>query len=552
MISTPSLESYCHSYSYPLGKPVRVGTRGPKATQHLQRALAEVDGLFAGFQYLDETEPESHVSSARVYHQDALVLELDALCTEVPVLNAPNTNIYDDNTHTHTHTREIAWTSIRTVRDGMQVIWDHFVALSHTLNAPAINKIRDDYQDAKGLRHAGVFAFRNTLTGPTPNDLGKIFAFCSLSYVVSRLLHAKGRLAEDDILAGVRSWLDALEEESERTVFNIIAHHLWPEARGHLRFSFTGGEQRTYQADGQQGGLDAPSITTNPAFASSVASYQLSSNQHRPYQPSFNELIATEDLNARSAILGVNPPSVAEGGPEGPFAHAVNVAGLSYDSFYWHDFEPPQPYMDTNTEPQMWPDSALTQSLRFDPMTTLDFVAAGNTTDQPSIDSLPSATYDSGKHNRSSPGIQSGNNTLDNLQETSVFTAVVEYFRECCNFWFELADRGSVSKDLRSCLSWSQENLARKRHIQKSYMQPLLSKKCGQNSTSRGIISIAEAFVEWGFLQSIYDIEDYMKCAARLLFDDLAAREEFRRWLHGFRECPQSPDPVHEEPKERA
>ncbi|KAF5001956.1 hypothetical protein FGRMN_697 [Fusarium graminum] len=513
-MSGPNLESYCHSYSYPLGKPTRLGARGPEATQHLQRALAEVDGLFAGFQYLDETEPKSHVSSARVYHQDDLALELDALCTGVPLSNPPSINIYDNNTNTHT--REIAWASIRTVRDGMQVIWDHFVALSHTLNTPAINKIRDDYQDAKGLRHAGVFAFRNTLTGPAPNDLGKIFAFCSLSYVVSRLLHAKGRLAEGDILAGVRLWLDALEEESERVVFTTIAHQLWPEARNHLHYPNFDGGQRMYQADWQQGEPHAPPINTNPAFASSFGSHQPSSYQHQPHQPSFNEPIVAENLDAPSAFPGVGPPYVTEGGPECLFAHAVNVTGLSYNNFYWHDFEPPQPYMDTNTELQMWPNSTSTQSLQFDPMIALDFATAGNTTGQSNIDSLPPATQDPGRHNQSPPGIHPGHNTLESLHETSVFTAVIKYFRECCNFWFELADHGSVSKDLRSCLSWSQENLARKRQLQSSYMQPLLSKKCGQNSTPRGIISIAEAFVEWGFLQSIYDIEDYMKCVARV------------------------------------
>ncbi|KAM0337896.1 hypothetical protein ACHAPU_011488 [Fusarium lateritium] len=515
MISAPCLDSYRRLYLYPAGNSTRVGTRGSEATQHLQRALAEVDGLFAGFQYLDETEPKPYVSSARVYHQDALAIELDALCTEAPVSNEPNTNVYDNNTNAHT--REIAWASIRTVRDGMQVIWDHFVALSHNLNLPAINKIRDDYQDAKGLRQAGVFAFRNTLTGPAPNDLGKIFAFCSLSYVVSRLLHAKGRLAEGDVLAGVRIWLDAIEEEGERTVFNIMAHHLWPEARSHLHHVYFDEDQRTHQAGEQAGELFAPPINTNSASLSSFDTYQQSSNQHQPNRPSFNEQIFTENSNAPSTFLGVDPSSVTEGGPEDPFAHAVNVTELSYDNFYWHDFEPPQPNLDTTTDPQLWSDSALMQSLQYDPMIALDFVAAGNTTDQSNIGSLPSTSHDPGRHNQSPPGMQAEHNTLEILRETSVFTAVVEYFRECCNFWFELADRGSVSKDLRSCLSWSQENLARKRHIQNSYMQPLLSEKCGQNSTSCGIISIAEAFVEWGFLQSINDIEDYMKCAASVI-----------------------------------
>ncbi|RSL97526.1 hypothetical protein CEP52_010829 [Fusarium oligoseptatum] len=168
---------------------------------------------------------------------------------------------------------EIAWSCIRDLRDSLQSYWQHFVKVSQNLDHAIINRLYEDYKDASGLQEAGVFAFRNTMIGPAPNDLKKIFAFCSLSYATSRLLHAKGRFEKTEIMAGVSLWLRALENPGEQEAFKILAHSLWPETRSHIDFfdqgptiqgldfritDFVGQEPHNFPDDTLQGQLAGP------------------------------------------------------------------------------------------------------------------------------------------------------------------------------------------------------------------------------------------------------------------------------------------------------
>ncbi|RSL63597.1 hypothetical protein CEP54_005145 [Fusarium duplospermum] len=226
MAHTPYLTSYASTFSY-AGGATRANVGGARAREHLSRALGEIDGLFAGMKYLDETEttpPDINEDGDDASELDDLLLELGAMSANAAIQTNPQS------------AEGIAWSSVRDVRSGMQCHWRHFVKLSQSLNIPIINELRETYEDAQGLREAGVFAFRNTLTGPAPNNLTKVFAFCSLSYVVSHLLHARGRLAEEDILAGITLWLNALEIPEERKAFQTLAQNLWPEAQNHLHY----------------------------------------------------------------------------------------------------------------------------------------------------------------------------------------------------------------------------------------------------------------------------------------------------------------------------
>jgi hypothetical protein len=53
-------------------------------------------------------------------------------------------------------------------------------------------------------------------------------------------------------------------------------------------------------------------------------------------------------------------------------------------------------------------------------------------------------------------------------------------------------------------------------HIQRSYIQPLSSEKTKRDLVSRGIVTIAEVFVERGLLQDWEDIKFYMALAGNV------------------------------------
>ncbi|KAJ4039258.1 hypothetical protein NW756_009627 [Fusarium oxysporum] len=537
----PYLDQYSHLYSY-AGGSTRTGVGGLRAAEHLGRALAEVDGLFAGFTHLDETEPESRTSRS-TSRQDDLALELNSLCNTSPANSAPDSQ--PDFTSPSIQARENAWASIRTVREGMQILWKHFVDVSHDVNLPAINNIRAEYHDSKGLRQAGVFAFRNTLTGPAPNDLVKIFAFCSLSYVVSRLLYSRGRLVEGDILAGIRLWLNALEDEDERKAFEVLAERLWPEARNHLHFiNLDLGEQSQKLAGSLRRGetpFSVPSPQTYPVPPLANVGPQTSSVYEQPVPAYSFELGSSHNLPIAPDIGTIDPVFLNILAADISPAYVQNLTDRTYDEFNFslalsgtharvpepepslrHGFDPgpvQPPDLDVSAMGGITPWSAIPQSNAGSPIAS-------------------TSSHDS--HSQSLSSTQTGDDIIASLQGTSVFTAVLEYIREHGGFWFKLAGCGLVSKDLRSCLAWSQERLRKRKHIEACYMQPLLSEKYARDLPARGIVSVVEAFFDQGLLQSIEDIRSYMERVASLLFSDRAACQEFRDWVYGVQGSPQA------------
>ncbi|SCV45439.1 uncharacterized protein FFB14_08653 [Fusarium fujikuroi] len=96
------------------------GVGSIRAAKRLEKALAEVVGLLAGFTHLDEMEPASR-NSRSSHRQDVLALELDLLCNTSPTNSASDSQ--PDFTDPRNQARQNAWVSIPTVRDGIQILW---------------------------------------------------------------------------------------------------------------------------------------------------------------------------------------------------------------------------------------------------------------------------------------------------------------------------------------------------------------------------------------------------------------------------------------------
>ncbi|RFN45764.1 hypothetical protein FIE12Z_9969 [Fusarium flagelliforme] len=538
------LSSYTDLFSV-CGGATRAGLGGSRAKGHLEKALAEVDGLFAGFVYLDATESTSPSANGP---RDDLSQELQALCAATSSNDAADSQPYA--MHNDARAREIAWSSIRTVRDGMAALWNHFVEVAANLDNPAINNILAGYQDAKGLRQTGAIAFRNTVTGLVPDDLCKVFAFCSLSYVVSCLLYSRNRIAEGDILAGIRLWLDALEKEDEREAFKLLAEHLWPEARNHLHFmDFGMGKQSQRLATSLRRGVTPSSVLptctapASPSFTNLGLGHQSLSRYN--FQSDVRHSEDNTSVHPASHVHseGIDPSLLdLQRARDRLSMYAQDLTQLTHDEC---DFSlvlsgPPEPY--PTLSPTRWQD--------FDPgpFCSIDFemgLIGNNELAIPPASAQSPLTYDSPRqlpssqpHNPSPSMTANESDTITQLQETSVFRAVVQFIHENACFWYDLAGGGLASKDFRSCLAWCQERLPQKTQIQTSFIQPLSSQKNERDLVSRGIVAIAEAFFERGLLQDRKDIECYMVLAGYLLFDDQTAYREFRGWIRGFHTSP--------------
>lgn len=511
------LSSYTNLFSVS-GGATRAGPGGARAQEHLEKALAEVDGLSAAFIYLDATE-STGASTNRP--RDDLAQELQALCATASFNEATDSQPYA--VHNDARAHEIAWSSIRTVRDGMSVLWDHFVDVAANLDNPAINNILVDYQDAKGLRQTGAIAFRNTVTGLAPNDLCKIFAFCSLSYVVSCLLYSRNRIAEGDILAGIRLWLDALEKEDEREAFELLAKSLWPEARNHLHFmDFSMGTQSQRLATSLRRGVTPSSVLPNytgPASSSFT-------NTRLGHQPSLRYNLES-DVHHSEDNTSVHPTSHAQLEEIDPSLldlqrardslsmYAQGLTQLTHDEC---DFSlglsgPPESY--PALSPTRWqdfdPGPFYHINFEMDLIGDNEFTIPSAPVQSPLTYASPRQLRSGRSHNLSTSITTTESDSITQLQGTSVFRAVVQFIHENACFWYDLAGSGLVLKDFRSCLAWFQERLPRKRQIQASFIQPLSSQKNKRDLVSRGIVAIAEAFFERGLLQDREDIEFYME-----------------------------------------
>ncbi|KAF5642768.1 uncharacterized protein FTJAE_3484 [Fusarium tjaetaba] len=477
------------------------------------RALAEVDGLLAAFIYLDHTEPSSHKSLTYTNN-----LPNDR--TAIPFNNSLGTQSHSINDDIRAS--DLAWASARAVRDEMQMLWGMFVKVSRGLDVAVINNLRSGYEDAQGLRYAGVFAYRNTLTGLRPTNLARIFALCGLSYVVHRILHAKGRLLQDGFLTDIRIWRDAIEDEDERRAFSQLTSHLWSECQNHRSSKNLNSREpyyftRSLQHD-ESTSLPPAKHCVSPFDQQSPAKYTQQAHQHPGPQGTPWSFKFPYESDSSSLLLAncesTNDLGACDHGLE-------SFAGLTTDAQRMYNTEP-------HTESGIWSDLSSINSVDFSMLDMLAFRTHGSPVAQP----LTRSQFDMNPlhepDDRSLVGITTSANSL---QTNSVYIAIREFIHDNGQFWFQLAGRGLVSKDIASCQSWCQERWAQKKHIRTSYIQKLLSARRTQDKTSSGIISIVDTFVDWGFLQSIENIEFYMEGLADLLFDDKTSRQEFSDWI---------------------
>ncbi|KAF9771332.1 hypothetical protein IL306_011029 [Fusarium sp. DS 682] len=474
-------------------------------TRMTDRVLAEVDGLFAGLIYLDETEPIISKRNRKKLLRDKLAIELDAIYKVHETGLVGNTSDAPSYTvHEDIRAREAAWSSIRTVRDGMHILWDHFVHISRRMDMALIDDIRNTYQDAKGLCYQGVLAFRYTLAGLRASGLVRIFAFWSLSYVVSRLLCARKGLEQSDILASVRLWRDALEKEDERKAFDALSEQLWPEAQSHLQVLRPDPVPQSTPFTGalKHGGSSSPAspghfTNTIPPFSSGFAIMPPLDGAQQAQQPS-NEQNMQPVLNLyQDADLGAGHID----SDAASFSMALNESLESFTNSEHDALNFPvastqlpvtntEAYTDTRTQS----DSCSIQSLNFDMADTLSFAAPGDPMVQPVNYNNPVANP---LHEPNDRPFLEITTHASAFQTTYAFKAVKEYVHHNCQFWYRLAGCGLLSKDATSCVLWYQPVQTDSIRAQTlSYIQVLSSYKHTLNAERRGIITVAEKFVE--------------------------------------------------------
>jgi hypothetical protein len=229
----------------------------------LTEALAEVDGLLAGINYLEKLEPESEEAHSPPARSDNTANSLPPnsaqsswfghLTLDLPQLDASRSeeqskietrhlrNILNDklansNDNSRQVPRKSQWATLRSLRKASTYHYNQFAKVTADSTSADIRKLRKSYVTSKNMLEMGILTFRDVLHGRTPTTLMDIFAFASLSYVISKTLHSNGHIPESDILSGILDWRAAILDEKERSTFDEVAKRLWPEAKEIMHF----------------------------------------------------------------------------------------------------------------------------------------------------------------------------------------------------------------------------------------------------------------------------------------------------------------------------
>lgn len=487
-----------------------------RSSDHLKKALAEIDGLFAGLNYIERTDSWKQKPDATSNCVEDLVshfnsdIDAHAFAQAEDEMQLPHRakegkdSTHNHQTHEYVPPSNYDWSSIRNVKEGSEHLWREFDALAEELDRPAINQIRNIYNDAKGLREAGVFTFRNTVSGTAPNDLRHIFAFASLSYVISCLLCKEGRIARTDILSGVRVWRDAIKRDDERKAFVELARGLWPEAHEHFHFI----------------NLDLPTQSFPLEPTPQAEWWTGSANAHNPmevFQREGQQIQSnvTEESNTAwfQGLSELDPTDINIAGDwsQAPFYNAssndynllqMQIVGLTaqtHETWHWSDGQniPIHQPESSHWMPEALdrpPESHHGQNAPFAPRVERQPI---NETTQ---------IGDSGEAEVS----EGTTSQCDRLRDTMTFQVILKYLHRVNRFLSLLSGGGLTAKEPHAIDAFNNEQRALKQMIQEQYLDPLANSQILVSSQARAILAIAKEFVKLGCLQNISEVQDYM------------------------------------------
>ncbi|KAF4632634.1 hypothetical protein G7Y89_g5488 [Cudoniella acicularis] len=524
------LDQWEGRWSYARGATKATKRAGGQSIAELGEALAEVDGLLAGLNYLEKAEPDSHEPSSRgsspsqggnlsFSSEERLNIETRHLRNHLVGKLAKS----NDNP---SRPRDSQWATLRSLREASRYYYDQFVKLTAVSTSRDIRRLGKSFGTAKNMLEIGILTFRDVLHGKTPESLEQVFAFASLSYMISKSLHAKGHLEESDILSGLLDWRSVIANEKEQLAFDEIAKLLWPEAKEILHFIPIQRRNVGLRHDTSEL-MSAPPNTTevllNPAAlvpteGAFTPEDQLPDvpqwdHEHAPIPPL--NMIPEPFLDD----LEMDPPDrVCEhlyhllgetsAHPDFEFAKFLNVGipeqETLMDSTSYSTVTPP-PYINPRA-------LQLPSSL-------------GGNSDKPplppncrSSPPNPHLEHSTGEK-LDSPSFQ----PMQDIRDSAMFQLVLDFIDQISEMGDLLdvlsarqmrADKNGTNS-LPSSQSWIEFEFFNQAPI--LVLNPLYSKATHSDKTFCGIIAMAETFVRLGLLHTVREVEDYIIDVGRSL-----------------------------------
>ncbi|EGU79030.1 hypothetical protein FOPG_12391 [Fusarium oxysporum f. sp. conglutinans race 2 54008] len=121
---------------------------------------------------------------------------------------------------------------------------------------------------------------------------------------------------------------------------------------------------------------------------------------------------------------------------------------------------------------------------------------------------------------------QSTLSSLQDLQGSAIVSNLICFLTECGELLHVFSGRGVTTKDLYSCIAFTQGGSEAK-NVVNACVKRLKSDETSQSPSTAGILSIVERFVALGYLQTPEELRKYMLCVGRRVIVEDEAFAEF-------------------------
>ncbi|KAJ3529889.1 hypothetical protein NM208_g9558 [Fusarium decemcellulare] len=497
-----------------------------------QRALAEVDGLLAGLNYLEKEEAHS---PAEPRHQSApgfdlppsvdligLQFESSGLPQDLsfePFDEIPNATQPDND---NVSGAERAWSGIRSLRQGIRDEYQRFNSLPLVSTSPGVSQLRDSYPDAETLGHMGILAYRDVLHGVLPETMAEIFAFASLSFVISTLLFRQGRIRNDQILAGLHHWGDCIFDGDDRRAFDALASAMWPQnAAGSMVAAH---ERKTNSGNGLPQPEVLEFLDLDPGPQPVTENAQLNHGNITEFLQQAAEFASTGlDLLSEPPAMGL--PGIDE--ISAREQEVLDILKLSHEEYNFSQLRHLGGHDAPTVDPQRLQDQYVPPP-GMDPRDDARFCTGPipgykdespcRPLDLPWLDPwFTNDTFDEPSSGLDEPNGQLELRILDKasdhptfkVRNTEMFLAVLAFVREDGDFFFALSGNGQTVICEKRGSGFAAQRSKREKILREEFFEPL-KESMSENHKFLALLSAAEEFVILGNFGTQQEVRDFL------------------------------------------
>ncbi|KAK2039636.1 hypothetical protein LZ31DRAFT_558594 [Colletotrichum somersetense] len=557
--------------------PIVLSAMSIDGNERRERALAEVDGMFAGLTYLEKLDGDLNLNhqyypSMQMPFDTILdnsrwkfetdieypgLEEFEALCTprsdyEGQIRKRPRQADSTDEI-------KRAWLGLQSLRKGLEHQHQRLKSIASNASSINIRKLSEAYDSPNRMGEMGILAYRDVLDFVLPDTLAEVVAFTSVSYVIPDLLFQRGRMAQTDILSGLQRWGDCIANIDDRKAFGLFALEMWPLE--HLRavdgLKNDGGKEPkdddkcphhsrcnhpTAEKDipsqppdvrsTQRIGEGSASMSIREAALLNSAGLEILSGTQPVSTYDHQPLIESAQLDFE--VMGI----LNQSHEEYDFSQLLPLFGnqsvTSGGPAHHDDYLPPAPGVDPReAEYYRYHPDPLRDHIppeTFSPMSYPHIIPV-----LPPTPNKERASVGSEVVKRNIINFKCFNRDSDTaifkMRDTPMFLAVLAFSRDTGDFFYRLSGCGKTVQCIKRGSAYAGERSKAERKLQKEVFDPMKESESG-NVAFLALLSVAEKFVVLGSLGTLEDVRGYLVGVSREVIEPGLEYEKFVDWIY--------------------